>query len=154
MSAAPLALVFSLGEERFALDGRQVVEVAPRAALRPLPGAPAAVAGRFEFRGAAVPVVDLCRLALGRPCRRHFSTRVIIAAYADGHLGLLAECVTETVRLAEGDSVTEVPATGARFPGRLFRDARGPLLFVALDDLLPAETRRALLSPGGGGTAP
>src|SRR6185503_19851205 len=98
-----LFLYFQLGVDRYALDCSQVVEVVPLLGIKRIPQAPAAVAGVFNYRSKPVPVIDLSRLALGRPARPHMSARIIVVTYPGEDdtqhlLGLIAEKATETVR--------------------------------------------------------
>lgn len=44
-------LLFSIGNDRYALESSQVVEVVPRVELWQVPKAPAYVAGVFRYRG-------------------------------------------------------------------------------------------------------
>ncbi|HEV2606463.1 MAG TPA: chemotaxis protein CheW [Xanthomonadaceae bacterium] len=96
---AMLALAFRAGPMRLALPIAAVVEVSPRRALRPLALAPAGVLGLLPFRGTLTPVVDLCRILLGRDCRPLRSSRIIVVRLsgnaADRLIGLLAEDVLD-----------------------------------------------------------
>jgi chemotaxis-related protein WspB len=65
-----LFLVFRIGSERYALQATEVAEVLPRLPLKPIAQAPHWVAGVFAYRGAVVPVIDLCALTFGTPARR------------------------------------------------------------------------------------
>jgi purine-binding chemotaxis protein CheW len=53
------AVVFSLGDERFAIDGAHVLEVAVLRELTPLPGAPAPLFGVTHWRGRVLTLLDL-----------------------------------------------------------------------------------------------
>jgi chemotaxis-related protein WspB len=94
-----LALAFRAGELRLALPISAVVEVLPRRALRPLALAPECVIGLLPFRGTLTPVVDLCRLLLGRECAPLRSSRIVVVALAGALgqrlIGLLAEDVLD-----------------------------------------------------------
>ena len=94
-----LALAFRAGPMRLALPISAVVEVSPRRELRPLALAPAGVIGLLPFRGTLTPVVDLCRILLGRDCRPLRSSRIIVVRLsgkaADRLIGLLAEDVLD-----------------------------------------------------------
>jgi len=77
--AAPAArqtlfLVFCIGDERYALQAIDVVEVLPRLPLKPIARTPSWVAGVFAWRGAVVPVIDLCTLAFGHGAKARTST--------------------------------------------------------------------------------
>ena len=97
-----LLLLFKIGEEHFAMAANQVREVVPCVALTRIPSAPEFAAGLMNYRTTLVPVVDLCRLATGKPSALKMSTRIILVDYtlADDRpqiLGLLAEHMVETV---------------------------------------------------------
>jgi len=73
-----LYLLFQIGQEHYALEARQAIEVIPFVALQRIPGAPSGVAGVFNYRGQGVTALDLCKLTTGRPAREQFSTRIIL----------------------------------------------------------------------------
>jgi chemotaxis-related protein WspD len=102
-----LFLLFSLGDSRYGLATGRVEKIVPRIALRPISKAPEYVAGLFKYRGRAVPVIDLCSLTLGRPCRPLLSSRIILVQYArqgeDLLLGLAAEAVNDLEQLDAAD---------------------------------------------------
>ena len=58
-SQGRLFLVFRIGQERYALQAVDVVEVLPRLQLKPIAQAPSWVAGVFAYRGVVVPVMDM-----------------------------------------------------------------------------------------------
>jgi chemotaxis-related protein WspB len=95
-----LLLMFYLGEELYAIDSTEVVEIIPRIGLRQIYQAPDYVAGLFNYRGSFVPVVDLRQLIQGQSCHSCLSTRIIIVNYPisdrSHYLGLMAEKVTDT----------------------------------------------------------
>ena len=103
-----LFLLFRLGQDRYAIEARQVAEVLPMLAVKQIPQAPPEVRGAFYFRGQPVPLIDLWHLALGRPARDHLSTRIVLVHWPDARgdlrlLGLVAEHVTETFRREPSD---------------------------------------------------
>jgi chemotaxis-related protein WspB len=162
-----LVLTFQIGDERVALDVRQVRAVVPRIRLRPLIGAPGWLAGLFVYHGQVVPVVDLHRLLERGECSAHLSSRIILvprggqggnsppgtlpAGERDHLLGLLAAQVAE---------VREVEPTEAGLPrliepeqpelGDPVVDSGGILHLLDLDRLLPGSVRGrlALAEPG------
>jgi len=99
-----LALAFRAGELRLALPTSAVLEVLPRRALRALALAPESVVGLLPFRGTLTPVIDLCRLLLGRECAPLRSSRIIVITLAGKLgprlLGLLAEDVLDLLPIA------------------------------------------------------
>jgi purine-binding chemotaxis protein CheW len=90
-------LVFSLGQQPFALPVRQVSTVVPRARLAPLTGAPADLIGVLRLRGALFPVVDLrARLGLA-PEPAHLGQCIVVMQTS---VGLLVDGVEGLVHAA------------------------------------------------------
>ncbi|SPE54372.1 CheW protein [Verrucomicrobia bacterium] len=147
-----LFLLFQLGQDRYALEARRVVEVLPLLALRPLPQAPESVAGIFYYRGQQVPAVDLCQLTLGRPAESRLSTRIIIVNYLDargvGHwVGLVAERVTEVLRKKPTDFVGPgVSIKAAPYLGPVLLDHEGAVQWIYEQRLLPDPVSDILFS--------
>jgi len=107
-----LVLLLSLGEARYGLDARQVVEVLPAVGLRALPHAGAGVAGLLAHRDGTLPVLDLVALASERAATPRLSTRVVLVRFGDGRLlGLLAEAVTDTAEIPDDAWQAPVIAT-------------------------------------------
>jgi chemotaxis-related protein WspB len=135
-----LFLVFRVGNERYALKAIEVAEVLPRLPLKPIPHAPAWVAGVFAYRGTVVPVIDLSALTFGMPAQARTSTRLVLVNYRPDEtaetqlLGLILEQATDTLRCDPADFQ----------PYGL--DERGLLQWVRVGDLLDDQVR-ALLFP-------
>jgi len=147
-----LFLLFRLGQDRYAIEARQVAEVLPMLAVKEIPQAPPTVRGAFDFRGQPVPLIDLSQLALGRPARDQLSTRIVLVHCPDGRggqrlLGLVAENVTETFRREASDfRDAGVDLPQARWLGPVASDAGGLVQWVQVGELLSPELR-ALLFP-------
>lgn len=141
-----LYLVFHVGDERYAIEARHVVELLPSIPTRPLTGAPDGVAGLIDFRGQLAPVVDLCLLILGRSARKLYSSRIIMVGVGDQRLGVLAENVTRTQRFAP--TAFQAPGLGAqaRFLGPVASDAEGMIQRVEPAELLTPQILAALKS--------
>ena len=92
-----LALTFHLGDMRLAVPAPAVVEVLSRRELRPVALAPEGVAGLLAFRGNLVPVVDLCRLVLGRDCLPRLSSRLVVLAVEENGARRLFAVLAESV---------------------------------------------------------
>lgn len=146
-----LLLLFYIGNDRYALDARQVAEVLPIVALKQIPATPPWVAGVFSYRGAPLPVIDLKALATGQPAQRRLGTRIMLVHYpaagANGLLGVVVERATETVRREASEfRPYGVDNPGARYLGRVADDPRGLIQWINIADLLP-EPVRMLLFP-------
>lgn len=154
-----LILLFYVGDDLYALDSSQVVEVIPRVILRKIHHAPDYVAGLFNYRGAIVPVIDLCHLIQGKPSRSHLSTRIIMVNYlAKGNtkhcIGLMAERVTETLNKPD----TELVDTGMHldedhpYLGEMIMDEKGMIQRIRLEYLLSDSQHKFLLAGGDANT--
>jgi chemotaxis-related protein WspB len=145
-----LFLLLQLGSERYALDIRQVAEVLPLVDMKPVPRAPAGVAGVFNYGGVPVPVIDLSQLILERAARRRLNTRIVVVHFVDESgkaqlLGLIAERATEAVRREPSDfRATGVTNTTAPHLGPVALDAAGPIHWIEVNRLLPASLRASL----------
>jgi chemotaxis-related protein WspB len=145
-----LFLLFQLGQDRYALEAGLIVEVLPLVGLKALPGAPHGVAGLVDYRGAAVPVIDLSTLALGTPSASRVSTRLLVVRWVSTHrgerlLGLIAERATDMLKCAPGDfRPTGVETRNTRYLGGVIRDAHGLIQRIDVAALLNDELRAAL----------
>ena len=145
-----LFLQFQLGNDRYALDSSQVVEVLPLLGIKQIPQAPAGVVGAFNYRGRPVPVIDLSELALGRPARRHMSTRIIIVLHPGTNgtlhpLGLIAEKATETVHRDPANFADSgIANDDAPYLGPVATDPSGLVQRIEVTRLLPAAVRDVL----------
>lgn len=148
-----LFLLFSIGEERYALQAREIAEVLPRLKLKVIPKAPAWVAGIFAHRGEIVPVIDISALSFGTPARERTSTRMVLVHYRHDEqhpaqlLGLILEQATETLRCP----ASQFKAYGLEnrlspYLGPVREDEQGLLQWIHVEELL-SEPVRELLYP-------
>jgi chemotaxis-related protein WspB len=136
-----LALTFHLGDMALAVPAPAVVEVLSRRELRPVALAPDGVVGLLPFRGHLAPVVDLCRLVLGRECRPLLSSRLVVLSVDDGGrrrlFAILAEGVLDLV--PQTDTVPGLRLPDAPWLGGHLPDAPGLPQLIQPEHLLPAE---------------
>ena len=83
------ALVFALGQERYAFPSSQVSEVRRIDQLTALPSAPAFVAGLVNVRGRIVPVLDL-RPLFGVTSAVEAPQAVVLVRASEGDVAVLA----------------------------------------------------------------
>ncbi|MBW4635301.1 MAG: chemotaxis protein CheW [Iphinoe sp. HA4291-MV1] len=158
-----LMLLFYIKNDRYALESRRVVEVVPKVALKTLHHAPDSIAGLLNYRNRLVPVIDLCRLIQGTPCRPLFSSRIILVNYQSRNddsptgssytsqptsyiLGLMAERVTDTFRKQETQHfVPGMKVDTTPYLGEMITDAQGMIQCLQLDEILPERERSFLL---------
>lgn len=145
-----LFLIFQIGQDRYALEGRRVIEVLPLVKLKRVPKAPTGVAGILNFRGRLVPVLDLSEMASNIPAVSRLSTRLLVIDFSpqEGEgkmLGLIAENVTEMLRCHDEDFETAgVKPDGAPFLGPILRDERGIVQRIEIEKLISQEVRDVL----------
>jgi chemotaxis-related protein WspB len=156
-----LYLKIQTGADGYLLEAARVSHVLPMLQIKRLPGAAAAVAGIVNYQGAPVPVLDLCELFLHRPATPRLSTRLILISGAacratgtsgSGRLvGLLAEKVSDTIRLGPQDFISqEVRSEGAPYLGAMAR-ANGRLWQrIELPRLLSPNLLETLFGDSGG----
>jgi chemotaxis-related protein WspB len=151
-----LLLTFQAAGQLYAVDAARVVQVVPRVTLRPLPHAPAYLAGVFEYRGDVVSVVDLGVLLGAGPAPGRLNTRIILVDRAardpapgpEGErrpaasgrrslLGLIAEQVSD-VSPADPDALIASPfqVPAAPYLGRLAETDRGMAQLIAVEKVL------------------
>lgn len=109
---AQLMLLLRVGSERYALATRWVVEIIHRVELSKVNDLSTKIAGRFNYHGQIVPVIDLSQLLGGGVSRPTLGTRIIVvklecAEQTPRLMGLLVEQVTETLEDSQFDHVIE-----------------------------------------------
>ncbi len=145
-----LLLVFQSGNERYGLDAARIVEVAPLAALKTVPGAPAGLAGLLNYRGSVVPVVDLAQVMGSAPAAPRLSTRIVIVnareeTAAGGQIGFLVERATETIACREADLQSPgVTPGGAPYLGRILLEGSAMIQRIDPAAVLTKEMRNTL----------
>lgn len=118
--AAVPAVVFALGDERYALDMAAVLQVEVLRELTPLPGAAAPLFGVTQWRGEVLTVLDL-RTVLGARVRGVTDLgRILVLNGADRTFGILADRVTDMVEV-HADRLKPLPHE----PGRARSLLRG-----------------------------
>ena len=145
-----LLLLFKIENGRYALDIKQIVEIAPLVKLKKIPVAPDFVAGLMNYRGEGVPVIDLGKFIDDVAAENKFSTRIIIVenpfkGHQDKHIGLIASNVTETVKT----DLTKAPSTGVLMDKSLYKGDEAPdtedmIQWFDLKKMLPENEINAL----------
>jgi chemotaxis-related protein WspB len=171
-----LLLTFTVGPNRYAVDVGRVIEVVPRVDLRPIPHAPAFLAGLMAYRGKVVPVVELGLLLGTMPSRSCLSTRIILVdATPDARnaqiqvrndpfqrsertgtdhqrglnvLGLIAEHVTELTSAQPGQTLPlPVPVPEATYLDAVVQTPDGIVQLILVQNIRDTILRRADIEP-------
>lgn len=151
-----LMLLLNIGNERYAIESRQVVEVIPLVVLKSLPHQPEHIAGVFNYRGRIVPVIDLCQLMRGKPSSEYLSTRIVLVNYWGSNnielqapyiLGLMTEQVVETLHKSESEFVNpNIQIDTAPYLGKMIVDDLGMIQCLRIEYLL-SEAQQVNLLP-------
>ncbi|QLF93798.1 purine-binding chemotaxis protein CheW [Pseudomonas sp. ABC1] len=152
--AGGLYLLFQLGEDRYALDVHEVVEVLPLRRLKQVPEAPPWVAGVFEHRRRVIPVLDMSQRVLKRPAHVRNSTRLVLVRF-DGRLGeaspvlgLILEHATDTLRLSpDAFQASGLEGGQAAYLGPVQPSAQGLIQRIEVASLLDDALRALLFQP-------
>jgi len=143
-------LTFHVKDDRYAIKTSMIVEVLPIVKLIDLPLSEPCIAGLLNYRGTAVPVVDLNILIDDTPASLLMSSRMIIINYQVAindirPLVLLAERATEIVQ--HDDSLVQdygLAMENARFLGDVIYDDHGVIQIVDIENLLSESARITL----------
>jgi purine-binding chemotaxis protein CheW len=119
--AAPIAVagvaqqlvVFSLGEEEYALPITQVQEIVRYTEPRAVASETAWIRGVISLRGKIVPVFDLSA-RLGQISELASDAEIVIVETGDGVAGVIVDAVEE-VRTVEPDQLEGAPSAGGDF---------------------------------------
>lgn len=143
-----LVVLFQVGQARYALPSRDVIEVVPRLELRTLASAPAWLAGLAHVRGEIVPVIDLVARLEQRPASPVLSSRIALVRVATRRgpsvLGVLAERMTGTARLGAAGTYRSIALPDAPFLGEVRLDG-GQLVQLLRPELLCTEDVEQIL---------
>jgi chemotaxis-related protein WspB len=143
-----LVIMCHAGENRYAIDSADVIEVVPLVNYDTLADAPNWLAGVFAHRGVATPLVDFTLLLTGRPCPRRWNSRVLLVHSETEDIPKKIGVLAERVSTAEIDepAVPMVPSPTMEALGPILLDGRGMFHLVDFSRLLSRE-RRDLMQP-------
>lgn len=102
-------VVFSLGEEEFAVEISMVREIVRMQAIRHIPGTPTFIEGIVNLRGNIVPIVDLRnRFGMVGHGGDREQRKIVIVNLENRQIGILVDGVTEILRISD-ESIEEAP---------------------------------------------
>lgn len=145
-----LFMQFTINNDRYLLEAKDIVEIVPFANLKRIPKAPPYVAGLLNYRGDTVPVVDVCYLMSDKLCELKLSSRIALVNYKSDIndsicIGLLIEHLTETVRFDEADfSDSGVNLKDNPYLGKVIIDDNCIVQLVNIRKLIPEEAYEVL----------
>ena len=146
-----LYLQFYVDDDRYIIATDNVVEVMPLVSLQRKSNAPEYICGMAVYRGHSLPVVDLCRLLIGRPCKQRLSSRIVVADVRHGgnvrRLGFMVEKMTGTVKF-ENDAFLSsgVVNPGTPYLHEVVIDDAGMAQDIRLEEVLDNTAYELLFS--------
>lgn len=145
-----MILLFSVGNDNYGINVRDITEVLPSVALKNFPNGPEYVAGLLNYRGQVVPVVDLTLLMTAQASRNRISSRIVLVDYQhenEAHhlLGLLIEKITETLKIPDHDFTSSGVVTHeAPFLGDIAIHNEAMIQVVDIRRVLPESVKSLL----------
>jgi purine-binding chemotaxis protein CheW len=107
-------VVFSLGEEEYALPITQVHEIIRYTEPRSVASADPSVRGVISLRGKILPVYDLAtRLGVGIGSTRSVEAKIVIVETASDMAGVIVDDVEEVITI-DAEQIGEAPSAGGR----------------------------------------
>jgi chemotaxis signal transduction protein len=114
-------LLFSVGKQLYGFDCSIVVEVLPALPINDSEEFKH-MDGMIAYRGHTLPVVDVVEVMTGEPCKRYYSTRIVVVDVSTkGDGSSLCGCMVE-------DSV-EIITVSYRKDKALFHEGRQVMIF-------------------------
>ncbi|MBC8129048.1 MAG: chemotaxis protein CheW [Rhizobiaceae bacterium] len=134
-------IAFTLGEQEFCVDVRQVREIRGYSAATPMPHAPSFVIGVINLRGTVLPIVDLsARLGFGT-ARKTVRSVVIVVVLHDQLVGLLVDSVSDILTVSD-DQFQPTPNIASELAQSFVRGVmalEGRMIsLIGVDCILPA----------------
>lgn len=134
------AVGFRLGREEFGIDIMKIVEIIRMQQITRVPQMPDFIEGIINLRGNVIPVVDLGkRFNVEISGRSPEAVRIILSSVRGRTIGLVADSVSEVIRLAD-DSVVPPPpvvsSVGREFITGVARIGKRLLIILDIDRIL------------------
>jgi purine-binding chemotaxis protein CheW len=138
-------IVFTLGEQRYALRLAAVDRVVHAMAICPLPQAPSIVLGLVNVRGRVIPIIDM-RRRLGLPQRSIALTdKIVIARTMRRAVGLVVDSVANVITYpAQSMAGAQDILPGMTYVEGVIKLPEGLVLIHDLEQFLSLEEETAL----------
>jgi purine-binding chemotaxis protein CheW len=122
-------VVFSLGEEDYAVDITMVREIIQMQPITRVPGTPQSVEGVINLRGSIIPIVDLRKRFRLSKIERDKDTRIVVVSCKGQDVGVIVDSVAKVLRIP----VDTIEAASSVFNGEHLEHLMG---IVKLSDKL------------------
>ncbi len=119
-----LLILFKAASEHYAIASHHIAEIVPYLLLSDNTALqPDFIIGTINYRGLSVPVIDLAIMQNNKPCRQRMSTRIILIKSSKQLVGLLAEEVTESIKINNPDALQASNETSNTYTGKQYLNA-------------------------------
>ncbi len=138
-------VVFTLGEQRYALRIAAVDRVVRVVEINPLPQAPEIVVGVVNMQGQIVPIINVCRRFHLPEREIALTDQLIIAHTARRPVGLVVDAVIDVIEsLEQGIASTESILPDLEYVEGVVKVQDGLVLIHDLDKFLSLEEETSL----------
>jgi purine-binding chemotaxis protein CheW len=135
--------VFSLGEERYAIDIHVIKEIIRPLKITSLPGSFSFIEGVVNLRGEVIPVIDM-RKRFDLPPRSIQESRMIIVRVEGQWVGIEVDSVSEVIRIPKKDikhPPKVVGGDGSRYLQGVCKHGEELVILLNLDQILSSEEK-------------
>jgi len=135
--------VFSLGEERYAIDIHVIKEIIRPLKITSLPGAPGFIEGVVNLRGDVIPVINM-RKRFELPPLEESECRMIIVRVEGQWVGIEVDTVSEVIRIPRKDIKSPpkvMGGDGARYVEGVCKHGNELVILLNLDQILSTEEK-------------
>jgi len=92
-------VVFTLGNESYAVDINTVKEIIQLQPVTRLPGTPPSVEGVINLRGSVIPIVDLRKRFEMDQVNRSKDSRIVVVSCGNSSVGVIVDSVAQVLRI-------------------------------------------------------
>jgi purine-binding chemotaxis protein CheW len=127
-------VLFSLGNEEYAVSITQVKEIIQYKGATKIPSTPEYMEGVINLRGKVIPVIDLA-LRLDLAAAKASDKRALIIETAEREIGLVVDEVSEVVRIQDSAIEPAPPGTGNGYIRGIGKEGDRLLILLNVDHL-------------------
>ena len=147
-----LYLIFEMNRQLYAIDSNEIIEIIPNVNYTIIAGAPDFIKGIFNYRGTAVPVIDLLMMSSGKPTADKLSTKIMIVNYnpiksVEKTIGLLTENIIGSEHIND-ESIKKNGLTldQSKYLGDILNKGDLMVQIININNLLTKEAQKILFS--------
>lgn len=147
-----LYLIFELDKQIYAIDSKEIIEIIPNLNFTSVPNAPEFIKGIFNYRGTAVPVIDLLKMNGGGFIPNKLTTKILIVNYSPAKtiektIGLLTENIIGAEHIAEDDiKNTGMEIEQAKYVGDVVNRKDMMIQIINVNKLLSKDVQKIIFS--------